>query len=87
MPNKNPSQARAAKADKRRRRKAATIDDARRALWRAVEATEGVLTNSDDPALTLRAAHALTQSAAAYAKLVQVAEMEARIEALENQIP
>ena len=86
MANPDPSPARAAKARKRRCQKAASIGDARRALWRAVEATEAVLDTSDDPALTLKACHALTQSAAAYAKMVQLAELEVRIEALESHV-
>ena len=84
MANANPFEGRMAKAKKSRG--AGDIDDARHALWDGIESVRRVLYDADgtDPALTLRAVHALTQATGAYAKLVQAVELEARVEALES---
>lgn len=80
MANPNPTQARQAKRLKRR--KAGTLEHARALLWQALERAAELL-EEDDPALSLKAVHALSQGASSYAKLVEVGELEARIAALE----
>lgn len=69
----------------KRTRKVGSVADARRVLWRAVRAVEGLLTVPDvTPSLVLRASHALAQSAGVYLRLVEVDELEARVAALEK---
>ena len=81
MPNPDPVEARQAKRRKRRS-KAGTLEDARGLLWRALQRAAELL-EEEDPALTLKAVHAVSQGASSYAKLVEVGELEARIAALE----
>lgn len=84
MSNKNadPTKARQAKRA-RRRGKPGTLEDARALLWRALTRA-GELLEEEDPALCLKAIHAISQGASAYAKIVEVGELEARIAALEG---
>lgn len=51
-------------------------------LWRALETAEALLEESQ-PELRLKAVHAVTQAAAAYARVYETGELEARLEALE----
>lgn len=91
--NSNPTKARQAKKA-RRRGKPGTLEDARRLLWCALErAGELLEVKSEDPdtgemkpdnALALKAIHAISQGASAYAKIMEVGELEARIQALED---
>lgn len=75
-----------ARLAKRRRKKTGDLADMRSALWRAVEIAEGAMLdaaeNEDGPA-ALKAVHALTQASGAYARLVEVGEMEARLAEVE----
>jgi hypothetical protein len=90
--NADPSKARQAK--KRKRRGApGTIEDARALLWKALQRAGQLLeaeTVKEDGTVTpdnhtaLRAIHAISQGAAAYARIVEVGELEARIAALEG---
>ena len=80
--NSNPVQARMGKRRKRRS-KPGTLEDARALLWRALTRA-GELLEEEDPALSLKAIHAISQGAAAYARIVEVGELEARIAALEG---
>ncbi|AHX26514.1 hypothetical protein DEDE109153_01070 [Deinococcus deserti] len=82
MANPNPTEARKAKRA-RRRGKPGTLEDARALLWRALSRA-GELLEEEDPALSLKAIHAISQGAAAYARIVEVGELEARIAALEG---
>lgn len=82
-PNADPTLARQAKRA-RRRGKPGTLEDARALLWRALTRA-GELLEEEDPAHALRAVHAISQGAAAYARIVEVGELEARIAALEGQ--
>jgi len=66
----------------RRRKKPGTLEDARALLWRALTRA-GELLEEEDPALSLKAIHAISQGAAAYARIVEVGELEARLAALE----
>lgn len=79
-PNADPSKARQAK--KARRRKTGTLEDARALLWRALT-RGGELLEEEDPALSLKAVHAVSQGVTAYARVVEVGELEARIAAIE----
>ncbi|WP_144012090.1 hypothetical protein [Deinococcus sp. LM3] len=83
MANPNPVEARKAKRA-RRRGKPGTLEEARALLWRALERA-GELLEVEDPAHALKAVHAVSQGAAAYARIVEVGELEARIAALEGQ--
>lgn len=82
-PNADPTKARQAKKA-RRRGKPGTLEDARALLWRALTRA-GELLEEEDPLLSLKAIHAVSQGAAAYARIVEVGELEARIAALEGQ--
>lgn len=61
-----------------------TLDDARRVLWAALTRAGRVL-RARDHATALRGVHAVSQAATAYARLVEVSELEARIRALEGE--
>lgn len=82
-PNADPTKARQGKKA-RRRGKPGTLEDARALLWRALTRA-GELLEEEDPLLSLKAIHAVSQGAAAYARIVEVGELEARIAALEGQ--
>ena len=82
MPNPDPVEARQAKRRKRRG-KPGTLEDARALLWRALTRA-GELLEEEDPALSLKAIHAISQGVGAYAKVLEVGELEARIAALEG---
>lgn len=79
-----PLKARQAKR-RRRARKAADLGTARRVSWTAVRECERVLLDADsDTETRLKAAHALNQCLSTFAKLTEGAELEARIEELEQ---
>ena len=69
---------------KKRRSKPGTLEDARALLWRALTRA-GELLEEEDPLLSLKAIHAVSQGAAAYARIVEVGELEARKAALAGQ--
>lgn len=80
-----PHRARQGKRAKRIR-KAGDLDDARRKLWQGITTAEAAMldaADAGDPALTLRAVHALTQACTAYAKLTESCELEERVTELE----
>ncbi|MFC4426975.1 hypothetical protein [Deinococcus navajonensis] len=83
MANPNPTQARQTKRA-RRRSSPGTLEEARALLWRALTRA-GELLEEEDPALSIKAIHAVSQGAAAYARIVEIGELEARIAALEGQ--
>ena len=92
MSNPNPAKARQAKKRKRRG-EPGSIEDARALLWKALQRA-GELLNAEtvedgvsrpDNHTALRAIHAISQGAAAYARIVEVGELEARLAALEAQ--
>ena len=82
MSNPNPTEARQAKRQKRRGQPG-TLEDARALLWKALQRAGTILENEDD-ALSLKAIHAVSQGAAAYARIIEVGELEARLAALES---
>lgn len=77
------------KTAKKRRRRAGSLEEARRLLWRALERAGELLevedpeTGQPDNALALKAIHAISQGAGAYAKVCEVSDLAARIEAIE----
>ena len=87
MPSKTkPHKARQAKK-RRRIRKLGTLEDMRRKLWQAVTAAEDVLLDDEsDNVMVLRAVHAITQASGAYAKLIEVGELEGRLAELEKSL-
>ena len=82
MPHENrPHVARKAK----KARRAGTVDEVRLKLWNALLSVENVLYDDDTDTLTvLKAAHAMTQAASAYARIVEAGELEARLSELES---
>ena len=90
MSNPNPTAARQAKKRKRRG-KLGSIEDARVLLWKALQRAGELLDaetvdeagmSTPDNHTALRAIHAISQGAAAYARIVEVGELEARLTAL-----
>ncbi|THF86136.1 hypothetical protein E7T09_12970 [Deinococcus sp. KSM4-11] len=82
-PNADPTKARQAKRAKRRAQPG-TLEDARALLWRALARVGDILDGEGvEDATVLRALHGISQGAAAYARIVEVGELEARISALE----
>jgi len=81
MPNPNPLQARQAK--KQKVKKAGDLPALCRKLWQGILEAEAVLLGSQDPDLTLRACHALSQAAGQYSRLLTAGEVEARLQLLE----
>ena len=82
MSNPNPVEARQGKRRKRRTQPG-TLEDARVLLWKALQRAGDILEDTD-PVLSLKAIHAVSQGAAAYARILEVGELEARLAALED---
>lgn len=80
MANPNPHQGRLAQ---RRRRKPGNMQALAAKLWGALEVAERLLSHPE-PATQLRAVHAISQAAGSYARLYEVGELEARLNALEQ---
>ena len=71
-------------AKRKRRGKVGTVEDARALLWKALSRAGDMLEGEDLPAdMTLRLLHGISQAAGAYARIVEVSDLAARIEALE----
>ncbi len=84
MANPDPHAARAAKRRKAVR-KAGSPDDLRAVVWEAVSAASAIVRDPDTaPELRLRAVHAITQAAGAYAKVYEATEFHARLRAIEE---
>ena len=83
-PNPDPLKARQAKKAKRRG-KPGSLSDAQAVLWQALRKA-GELLEHEDPHLSLKAVHAVSQCAANYAKVLEVGELEARLQALEAEV-
>ena len=82
MANPSPYKARMAR---RQIRKPGDIHAVMRLLWRALKTAEDILDEAEEPELTLRAIHAISQASGQYAKLLEIGELEARIAALEAE--
>ena len=86
MANLNPVEARQAKQDRRRaRRKVGSLKDAQALLWRALERASELL-ELPEPEMALRAVHAVSQGASAYARIIEVGKLEDRLEELEDRL-
>ena len=78
-----------ARLAKKKRSAPGNIADLLERQWRAVEAAEAVLLDActaEDATLVLKGVHALTQASGAYAKLIEVGELEARLADLEARL-
>ncbi len=82
MPNPNPHQARTAR---KRKSKPKDLKAVAAIVWDALETARALLEN-EDPQMQLKACHGVFQGAAAYAKVYEVGELEARLEALEASL-
>jgi hypothetical protein len=90
--NTRPEVARAAKRQKKAEAKAparaaevGTLRDVKAVLWRAVVRVEA-LTADADKGVQLRAVSALVQACQAFVKVLEVGEVEARLNELEAQL-
>ena len=83
MANPNPYQAR---QGKKLVRKVGDMHGLLKKLWQAILEAERVLLDAphDQPKLSLKACHALSQCCGQYANLLEIGELEARIVALEE---
>jgi hypothetical protein len=79
--NRSPFKARLAK---KRPRQPGDLRQLQRVLWRALLEAEEILANADEPELTLRAVHAISQASGQYVKLLETGEFEARLAAIED---
>jgi|GEM_PF-2601587 len=82
MPNPQPARPHVARLAKRKKNKPGNMHDLGEKLWAALQTAEDLL-REDDPALKLKAIHALSQVAGTYARVYEVGELEARLAALE----
>ena len=72
-----------ARLGKRAKNKPGDLSQLAEVVWDALETARGIL-ESSNTAEQLKACHAVFQGASAYAKVVQVGELEARLEVLEQ---
>lgn len=79
--NANPYKGR---LSKKRRGKSGNLDAVIKVLWEGIMTAEEILHDADEHELQLRAVHALSQAAGQYARLLEVGELEARLDALER---
>lgn len=63
-----------------------TLEDLSKVLWQAIMEVKGVL-EQDDPMMKLKAAHAIATVGGTYIKALEIADLEARIIALETGKP
>ncbi|MGB3542038.1 hypothetical protein, partial [Rubrivirga sp.] len=78
-----------ARLHKRNRRATGDLEGARKRLWRALEMAEACMMDAaaeSDRTGVLKAVHATTQAASAFAKIVEVGELEGRLLALETAL-
>ena len=72
---------------RRRIRKIGDLTDARRKLWQAITSAEQVLLDDQsDAVMVLKAVHAITSASTAYARLVEVGELEGRVSEVERSL-
>ncbi len=70
---------------RRRRRKPGDIGALRRVLWSALVEIEAIL-DDDDPAMKIKAGHALGTLSGSYLKALEQADIAARIDELERLV-
>lgn len=61
------------------------LAELQKVLWYCLKRAQAVLDSAQDDELTLRAAHAVSQVAGQYAKLLEIGELEQRVQALEER--
>ena len=83
MANHNPYAARQAK---RRAHKPGNLTDVCKVLWTAIREAERLLYQSEDPEVTLRCVHALSQACGQYLRVLEVGEFESRLAAIEAEL-
>jgi hypothetical protein len=83
VPNSQPFQARLAK---KQIRKAGDLPALIRTLWHAIVEAREILDTTESEDTKLRAVHAIGQTAATYARLLEVGEHEARLVAVEEAL-
>lgn len=84
--NPNPVKARLAKQKKgRARRTKGSLGQVQGLLWAALERA-GELLDDPNPVHALKAVHAISTGAGAYARVVEVGELAARLDALESRL-
>jgi phage terminase large subunit-like protein len=83
--NPNPDALKARQA-KKRKSKPKDLKAVAAIVWDALETARALLEN-EDPQMQLKACHGVFQGATAYAKVYEVGELEARLEALEVSMP
>jgi hypothetical protein len=71
---------------RRRAYKAGDLSQLMRMLWQALVEAEAVLLASEDPELTLKACHAISQCGGQYFRLLEGGEMETRLKAVETAL-
>jgi hypothetical protein len=71
---------------RRRTHRAGDLPQLLKLVWQALVEAEAVLLAAEEPELTLKACHAIAQSAAIYARLLEAGELETRLAALEAQL-
>ena len=74
-----------ARLGKKLRSKPGNLAEVQVILWYALKRSQYCLDVATDPDVILRAGHAVSQIAGQYAKLLEVGELEARLQALEQQ--
>jgi hypothetical protein len=74
------------KMARKKLRKPGDLAALRRKLWQAILESERVLLTNEDDEVVLRAVHALAQAAGHYARLIEIADMEARLKAVEARL-
>jgi hypothetical protein len=84
MANRHPD-ALKARMGKKRKRQPGNLHQLQVVLWNALLDAQGVLDQAerDNPELILKAVHAVSQCAGQYAKLLEIGELEARVQAIE----
>jgi hypothetical protein len=75
-----------ARIGKRRRGKPGNLLDVQRELWHALQKALEVLDEALEPELILKGVHAVSQVSGQYAKLLEIGELEARVQSLEAQV-
>jgi hypothetical protein len=81
-----PRNSHAGKIARRRAYKPGDVHQLLRMVWQALVEAESVLLESDDPELTLKACHAISQCGGQYMKLLETSDLESRLAALEDQL-
>ena len=71
---------------RRKVRENGTVTDVQRALWQGIRDADLILRQSHDDAVRLRAVHAITTAAGVYVKVIEAADFEDRLAALERAV-